>query len=515
MFRYPTFFWIAILSAGFALGAVQADGAEYFCPSGDTECLVNSVALANETTEADVIRLEKGRYLIAVPMPDSHLTRPEGVGLFIRRPLTIEGNGATIERDAAAAPFGILESIGPLELSNLTLRGGNSSEYGGAITSWKDMTIKDCVIEENESRDAGAIYQDATMRILGTSIRRNSSKDVFGAIWNFSGGRMLIQDSVIDKNTGYYHGAFSNEEVLVVVNSTISRNAASSESGTGVGYFNCSTIFTNSTLIDNSGGRVGGPYIINGLCDSPENESGFQLINSILTGNSGGDANDCMSDPRRGGDLTSEGHNVFGDLSQCTATLHLSDKFVDPMLGSFVDDGTPGFGHYPPLNGSPAVDRGDNTSCTSSDQIGNPRHDGDGDGVVVCDIGAVEYQGERYDVGMDFKPGNRRNVINVRSLGRVWVAILSDLDFDALQVDPRAIQLGADHASPERYRVKDVNRDRLPDLMLRFRTPEVGLQCGDTEVELMGETYAGDSIIGTDKVKTVGCKKKPKKGKKK
>jgi hypothetical protein len=51
--------------------------------------------------------------------------------------------------------------------------------------------------------------------------------------------------------------------------------------------------------------------------------------------------------------------------------------------------------------------------------------------------------------------------------------------------------------------------------MLRFRTPEVGLQCGDTEVELTGETYAGDRIIGTDAVKTVGCKKKPKKGKKK
>jgi hypothetical protein len=50
--------------------------------------------------------------------------------------------------------------------------------------------------------------------------------------------------------------------------------------------------------------------------------------------------------------------------------------------------------------------------------------------------------------------------------------------------------------------------------MLRFRTPEVGLQCGDTELELTGETYAGESIVGTDAVKIIGCKK-PKKGKEK
>ena len=118
------------------------------------------------------------------------------------------------------------------------------------------------------------------------------------------------------------------------------------------------------------------------------------------------------------------------------------------------------------------------------------------------------------DIAIDVRPGNLGNDINPRSRGRFWVAVLSDSEFDALQVDPATVALGPGEASPDRYRVKDVNRDRLPDLMLRFRTPEVGLHCGDTEVELTGETYAGDSVIGTDKVKTVGCKK-PKKGKKK
>jgi hypothetical protein len=131
------------------------------------------------------------------------------------------------------------------------------------------------------------------------------------------------------------------------------------------------------------------------------------------------------------------------------------------------------------------------------------------------DVSRSEVRSAQLYASIDIKPGNGRNVINPRSKGRFWAAMLSDEDFDALQIDPATVALGPAEALPDRYRVKDVNRDRLPDLMLRFRTPEVGLQCGDTEVGLTGETYAGESIIGTDKVKTVGCKKKPKKGKKK
>lgn len=116
-------------------------------------------------------------------------------------------------------------------------------------------------------------------------------------------------------------------------------------------------------------------------------------------------------------------------------------------------------------------------------------------------------------VEIDLKPGNRRNVVNPAKQGCLWVAILSDSKFDALQVVPASVAFGSGAASPDRYRVKDVNRDRQPDLMLRFRVPEVGLQCGDTEIELTGVTYAGDGITGTDAVKTVGCKK-PKKAKK-
>jgi hypothetical protein len=68
------------------------------------------------------------------------------------------------------------------------------------------------------------------------------------------------------------------------------------------------------------------------------------------------------------------------------------------------------------------------------------------------------------------------------------------------------VRAGRGGASADRYRVRDGDRGRLPDLMLRFRTPEISPQCGDTGLELTAETCAEDAVIGTGAEKTVGRK---------
>jgi hypothetical protein len=121
------------------------------------------------------------------------------------------------------------------------------------------------------------------------------------------------------------------------------------------------------------------------------------------------------------------------------------------------------------------------------------------------------------EVEVDVKPYSVDNAINTRSRGRFWVAILSTDDLDALRVDPTSVRLGAGGASPDKYRVWDSNYDGVADLLVRFRTQSVGIVCGDTTIELTGQTYDGVEIVGEDDVRTVGCTKpKPKKkGKKK
>jgi hypothetical protein len=116
---------------------------------------------------------------------------------------------------------------------------------------------------------------------------------------------------------------------------------------------------------------------------------------------------------------------------------------------------------------------------------------------------------EELPVTIDIKPGNSSNIINPRSRGGIWVAVLSDSEFDpSSQINVPTVEFGPDGARAIRQKVKDVNKDGIGDLLLRFKMPETGIACGDTEAVLIGETFDGQSITGTDSVKTVGCKPK-------
>jgi len=109
------------------------------------------------------------------------------------------------------------------------------------------------------------------------------------------------------------------------------------------------------------------------------------------------------------------------------------------------------------------------------------------------------------------KPRNKRNIINPRLNGGIWVAILSDTNpespFDpSSQVDIATVEFGTDGAKVIRVKVKDINEDGLGDLFLRFMVPDTGIACGDTDASLTGETFDGQSFTGTDSIETFECK---------
>lgn len=112
------------------------------------------------------------------------------------------------------------------------------------------------------------------------------------------------------------------------------------------------------------------------------------------------------------------------------------------------------------------------------------------------------------EVIVDIKPGSDPNSVNPRSKGVIPVAILSDAHFDATTVDPLSVRFGPDEAEEAHRRghVEDVDGDGIDDLMLHFRTQETGIHCGTTEATLTGVTTSGESIRGTDSVRTVGCR---------
>ena len=107
---------------------------------------------------------------------------------------------------------------------------------------------------------------------------------------------------------------------------------------------------------------------------------------------------------------------------------------------------------------------------------------------------------------IDIKPGSYPNSVNPKSKGVIPVAVLSSIDFDAMQVIVSTVTFGPDGASPAHNgHVEDVNDDGFMDLMFHFRTQETGIVCGDTEATLNGELLDQTPITGTDSVNTVGC----------
>ena len=80
------------------------------------------------------------------------------------------------------------------------------------------------------------------------------------------------------------------------------------------------------------------------------------------------------------------GATVTAFSAQSNDMLGITDSGLRPL-----QDGGGGILTHALLANSPAIDAGDDSQCPAEDQRGVARADGDGDGLVRCDIGAAEY----------------------------------------------------------------------------------------------------------------------------
>ena len=109
-------------------------------------------------------------------------------------------------------------------------------------------------------------------------------------------------------------------------------------------------------------------------------------------------------------------------------------------------------------------------------------------------------------VDIDIIPNSDANNVNVNRRGFLPVAILSNIDFDALDVDDETVTFGPGSATAQRIKEKDVDHDGDMDLVLYFDPSETGISCGDVSAALFGETNDGILITGEESVTVKGCK---------
>ncbi len=111
---------------------------------------------------------------------------------------------------------------------------------------------------------------------------------------------------------------------------------------------------------------------------------------------------------------------------------------------------------------------------------------------------------------IDIKPGGFHNSINLKSKGKIPVAILSSPTFDATTVDWNTVVFAGASPLLIGQKPEDVNGDGLLDIVLHFNIQDLSLQPSiDTEACLTGKTLDEQEFEGCDSISIVkNCKKK-------
>jgi probable HAF family extracellular repeat protein len=110
-------------------------------------------------------------------------------------------------------------------------------------------------------------------------------------------------------------------------------------------------------------------------------------------------------------------------------------------------------------------------------------------------------------VSIDVRPRSDTNRLDPDSNREINVAILSLDGFNALTVDPNTVRFGAtgNEAAPVDVARRDVDGNGQRDMVLRFEIQDTEIECGDTSATLTGQTFNGESILGSGAIKTVQC----------
>jgi hypothetical protein len=381
-FLVALFVALGLLWMGTAAWAEPKSATRYVAPSGvDSGACASAAAPCrtiqyahNQAASGDVIRIAAGVY---------------GENVTLSKSITLHGASAASTiidggQQQRVIRIDYLPATNVL-VRNVTLRNGT----GGILSGAGPLTIQDSVIRNNQgdpnsgvNRDGGGVFGFGPVTIVNTSIYSNTALYGGGV---YARAPVTITQSAIYDNVAEWGGgvtlSMANGDQARIVNSTISRNTT--QFGVG-GVYNetpnsvltlrhAAVVFNRSTDTQSPGIGIGANMAV-------------RMEYSIVANNSGpaGSAQ-CAGV----GNYQSLGYNVASD-SSCRLTAAGDRPGVDPLLGPLRNNGGPTWTHAIGP-GSPALDAGNNATCLSVDQRGQPRPvDGDGDGVAVCDIGPYE-----------------------------------------------------------------------------------------------------------------------------
>lgn len=294
----------------------------------------------------------------------------------------IQLNAASIKHteiiyNSADTIAGGLYASNNVSITQSLIAHNHAGGIGGGI--YGDVTLTQSTVRDNTAQSGGGIaIQNSALAVGSVSnpdaiisqslIADNVADEKGGGIYISSWlARTQIENSTISGNSAAIGGALHQDQYTeslsgnqfapetTMINTTVAQNSATTE-GSGIYY------------IQQTSFSFGGVTNIGFL----------ELANTMIADHAGANCAGSASEYRSlGHNLSDDGNCIFietGDIVK-----------QPPKLGPLQDNGGPTFTHAL-LDGSPAIDAGDDAVCPAVDQRGTMRPRGS-----HCDIGAYEY----------------------------------------------------------------------------------------------------------------------------
>ena len=327
---------------------IQITGGGSVCDTGGSTC---------------VIKVESG---VEVVFGAIDIVNGSGSGILNKGTLWVLYD-TTISGNTSYYGGGIYSPEGIVYVDSSTIS-GNSAWYGGGIFA-SNLGITGSELFDNEAfEDGGAVHAGNSFSFLTSTFTNNIAGGHGGAVYH-SSGHLTVSRSLFEGNTAEDGGAIYNNSstgTLTVKNSTFFDNTAVERIQAFGGAINNqgAIVISNSTIAGNSATTFGG-----GL----SNSGTLTFRNSILADHTGG--GDCYNS----GTILVNFHNLIEDGS--CPSLITTDPHLEPLSGNGYTVKTMAIPPY-----SPAINAGDNGTCEGEDQRGIPRPQGG-----ICDLGAYEF----------------------------------------------------------------------------------------------------------------------------
>jgi len=274
----------SIIILSLFVGCQSLFSATFNIANGDVAGLISAITVANTNGQADIINLAANGTYVLNAVNYSSSSESEGQRGFPNilnnvsgLDLTINGNGATIQRSTSGPDFGFFSCTGHTVFNNIIFRNARVNARGAAIfVQFKgNVEVNNCSFYDNTSLltsgegGGGGIYTKSlsTLIVTNSYFENNSAVNQGGAVSNLLSNMTLIGNTFKNNRTTnltggaaggavYSDGARGDNGFLILRNNIFENN---SSNGTGQGgaaflfaYRNIAVEVTGCTFKTNS-----------------------------------------------------------------------------------------------------------------------------------------------------------------------------------------------------------------------------------------------------------------------